>query len=56
LNVSRHVQLRAGCNNLLDKDPPFIPAEVTGRGGSLNTFSSYDLIGRTLFIALRATL
>jgi outer membrane receptor for ferrienterochelin and colicin len=54
--ISRHVQLRLGCNNLFDKDPPFIPLEVSGRGGGLNTFPTYDLLGRNLFIALHASL
>jgi outer membrane receptor protein involved in Fe transport len=54
--ISRHVQLRVGCNNLFDKDPPFIPLEISGRGGNLNTFPIYDLLGRNLFIALHASL
>jgi outer membrane receptor protein involved in Fe transport len=54
-SLNSHIQLRLGCNNLLDKDPPFIPLEVTGRGGSLNTFTTYDLLGRNLFLTMRAT-
>jgi len=34
--LPRHVQLRAGVNNVFDKDPPFIPAEVSG-GASTTT-------------------
>jgi outer membrane receptor protein involved in Fe transport len=48
------VQLRVGCNNLFDKDPPFVPLEVTGRGGNLNTFANYDILGRNIFINVRA--
>jgi len=46
--------LRAGVNNLLDKDPPFLPGEVSGAAGGLNTFPTYDLLGREIFVALRA--
>lgn len=55
-NLSRHVEVRAGISNLFDKDPPFVPLEVTGRGGDLNTFPIYDILGRNIFVGLRATL
>ena len=54
--VNPHVQLRIGCGNVFDKDPPFISLDVTGQGGELNTFPTYDILGRSLFVALRATL
>ncbi|MBS0366947.1 MAG: TonB-dependent receptor [Proteobacteria bacterium] len=56
-DATRAVQLRAGVSNLLDKDPPFIPAvDISGTAGSFNTFPSYDLLGREIFVAIRATL
>jgi outer membrane receptor for ferrienterochelin and colicin len=52
--VTGHVQLRAGVNNLFDKDPPFLPAGDIG-ARTLNTFSTYDIVGREVYVALRAT-
>ena len=54
-NVNRHVQLRLAVDNVFDKDPPFVPAEVSGQTGGLNTFPTYDILGRRIFMALRAT-
>ena len=53
--VGPRLQVRVGCNNVFDKDPPFLPLEISGRGGNLNTFPAYDILGRNIFIALRAT-
>ncbi len=55
-DVSRHVQLRAGVSNLFDKDPPFVPYDASMAAGTLNTFPTYDLLGRDFFLAFRATL
>ena len=52
--VTGHVQLRAGVNNLFDKDPPLLPARDIG-AYPLNTFSTYDIVGREVYVALRAT-
>jgi iron complex outermembrane recepter protein len=52
--VTGHVQLRAGVNNLFDKDPPLLPAGDIG-AYPLNTFSTYDIVGREVYVALRAT-
>jgi outer membrane receptor protein involved in Fe transport len=53
--VTEHVQLRAGVNNAFDKDPPLLPSgEILPLGG-LNTFTTYDIVGREIFLALRAT-
>ena len=57
IKVADKVQLRLGCNNLLDKDPPLvgatnIAAPPTGNG---NTFPGYyDSLGRFLFAELTA--
>ena len=52
-NVNEIVQLRAGANNLLDKDPPLINSDIVA-GGAANTYSTYDLFGRQLFLAFTA--
>jgi iron complex outermembrane receptor protein len=52
--LARGIEMRAGINNLLDKDPPFIPGEISGAAGGLNTFPTYDTLGREIFAAFRA--
>ena len=47
------VTLRAGMNNIFDKDPPLIDDGITG-SGTPNTFNGYDLLGRTVFVGLTA--
>jgi iron complex outermembrane recepter protein len=57
-DISQHVQVRAGVNNAFDKDPPFLPnGDVVSQVSAsvLNTYSTYDVLGRDFFIALRAT-
>jgi outer membrane receptor protein involved in Fe transport len=47
--------LRAGANNILDKDPPLLVAQaglVAGGGG--NTADAYDIFGRQLFASFSA--
>lgn len=51
------LEIRAGVDNVLDRDPPFLPAiDISGAAGSINTFPTYDLVGREIFLAARATL
>lgn len=52
-NMTDKVNVRAGVNNVLDKDPPIVTAEITS-GGAANTYEFYDLYGRQLFVALTA--
>jgi outer membrane receptor protein involved in Fe transport len=52
-NVADNVSLRAGVNNVFDKDPPLIPSAVVG-GGLPNTYPMYDLLGRRLFVGITA--
>lgn len=47
------IEVRAGINNLLDKDPPLATFEITA-GGAANTYSTYDAFGRQLFLAVTA--
>jgi iron complex outermembrane receptor protein len=55
--VTPHVQIRAGVNNVFDKDPPFLPnGDISSAtSGTINTFPTYDVVGRSIFMALRAT-
>ena len=52
--LTRHVQCRAGVNNVFDKDPPFVPAEAAPSfiGSTLPT---YDLLGRYIYMGIRVT-
>ncbi len=52
-NVTRHVDVRAGVNNVFDKDPPFLPAEVTPFG--VTTLPPYDILGRYIYMGVGAT-
>ncbi|HEX3397651.1 MAG TPA: TonB-dependent receptor [Steroidobacteraceae bacterium] len=52
-NVNEVLQIRAGANNVLDKDPPLIDSGLVG-GGAANTYSIYDMFGRQLFVAFSA--
>jgi outer membrane receptor protein involved in Fe transport len=59
LSVTWHpnnvLTVRAGANNILDKNPPLLVAQ-TGiiAGGNANTSDAYDMFGRQLFVALTA--
>ncbi len=49
--VGQGLQLRAGVNNLFDKDPPAISAGILSSFGNDNTYPGvYDTLGRTLFV------
>lgn len=54
--LTRSVQAHLGVSNVFDKDPPFVPLEVSGAAGDLNTFPAYDVLGRTVFIGFRLRL
>jgi outer membrane receptor protein involved in Fe transport len=45
--------LRAGINNLLDKDPPILSNNIVP-GGAANTYPVYDMFGRELFAGFSA--
>ncbi|WP_082470907.1 MULTISPECIES: TonB-dependent receptor [unclassified Sphingomonas] len=49
--VGEGLQLRAGVNNLFDKDPPVIASGILSSFGNGNTYPGvYDVLGRTLFV------
>jgi outer membrane receptor protein involved in Fe transport len=52
-NVNKILQIRAGANNVLDKDPPLVDSNLVS-GGAANTYSLYDMFGRQLFVAFTA--
>jgi outer membrane receptor protein involved in Fe transport len=52
--VHKGLELRAGINNVLDKDPPLATAEITASGAN-NTYETYDTLGRQLFVAFTAS-
>jgi iron complex outermembrane receptor protein len=54
-NVNDNIELRAGINNVADKDPPIVSSDITA-GGSANTYEFYDLYGRQLFLSFTARL
>jgi iron complex outermembrane recepter protein len=51
--VATGIDIRAGVNNVLDKDPPIVTSEITA-GGANNTYETYDTLGRQLFVAFTA--
>jgi iron complex outermembrane receptor protein len=51
--INKSFSLRAGVNNLLDKDPPVIPTDITNTGSG-NVFASYDTLGREVFAGFTA--
>ena len=54
-HVLKNLELRAGCTNLLDKDPPLIPSgDISGNSGPANSYPTYDYLGRQLFVAFTA--
>ena len=52
-NAWKGLQVRGGINNLLDKDPPVVTSEITA-GGAANTYETYDLLGRQVYLAVTA--
>jgi outer membrane receptor protein involved in Fe transport len=52
-DVNHMLSVRAGANNVLDKDPPLVSSLLAGTG-SPNSYPTYDLLGRQLFIAFTA--
>jgi len=53
--VTGHVQVHAGVNNVFDKDPPFLPADVSNAATGINSLPPYDTLGRYIYLGFRAT-
>jgi hypothetical protein len=42
-------------NKVLDKDPPVLPeADISGNADPSNSFQTYDLLGRNMYVAFTA--
>jgi len=52
-HVNDMFSFRAGVNNVLDQDPPLVNNRISGTG-SPNTYPTYDLLGRRLFMGFTA--
>jgi outer membrane receptor protein involved in Fe transport len=51
ISFEKKLTLRAGINNLFDKDPPAIAAGILSTFGNGNTYPGvYDPLGRTIFV------
>jgi iron complex outermembrane recepter protein len=48
-----NLQIRAGVNNVLDKDPPIVASNVA-TSGAANSYPTYDQLGRQLYLAFTA--
>ncbi len=48
--VTNGVELRAGINNLFDRDPPIVSSNVAASGAA-NSFPTYDQLGRQVYVA-----
>ena len=53
-NVNDKFAMRAGVNNVLDQDPPLVNSLIAGTGLP-NTYPTYDLLGRSLFVGFTAS-
>ncbi|MDR3527050.1 MAG: TonB-dependent receptor [Rhizomicrobium sp.] len=53
--MTKELELRAGMANIFDTDPPIISNLITGTG-TPNTYNSYDVLGRSVFVSLTAKL
>jgi iron complex outermembrane receptor protein len=51
--VISSLQIRAGVNNVLDRDPPIVSSNVAASGAA-NSFPTYDQLGRQLYLAFTA--
>jgi iron complex outermembrane recepter protein len=52
-DINENFTVRAGINNLFDKDPPIAPSEIIS-GGAPNYYEYYDALGRQVFLAVTA--
>jgi len=51
--VNQTLTVRPGVNNILDQDPPLMDQTIAGTGEP-NTYPTYDLLGRSIFISATA--
>jgi len=53
-NVNDMFAVRGGINNILDQDPPLVNNRIS-QTGSPNTYPTYDLLGRKIFVGVTAS-
>ena len=54
-HAMKGLDIRAGAQNVLDKDPPVVPSlDITGFSGPANSYATYDYLGRQMFVAFTA--
>jgi len=49
--ITDDIEVRLGVNNIADKNPPIVTSEISP-GGSANTYTTYDQLGRQIFAAV----
>ena len=52
-DIDERFQVRGGINNLFDQDPPLVNNRIS-QTGSPNSYPTYDLLGRRLFVGVTA--
>jgi iron complex outermembrane receptor protein len=50
---ARNLTLTVGANNILNKQPPYVPASGNGEGENNTVKNTYDIIGRFVFVELK---
>jgi iron complex outermembrane recepter protein len=53
-HVRDNFELRAGINNITDKDPPLVSFDIAP--GGTNTYSTYDSLGRQMYLSFTVKL
>jgi iron complex outermembrane recepter protein len=52
-DIKSNISVRLGINNVMDKDPPLISSLIVGTGEP-NTYTTYDVLGRVIFLGVSA--
>jgi outer membrane receptor protein involved in Fe transport len=53
-HATKFLDVRAGVDNLFDRQPPVLTNPSLQGGGQANTFATYDVLGRQMYIAFTA--
>jgi len=53
-HATKFLELRAGVNNLFDRQPPVLTNPSIQGAGQANTFATYDVLGRQIYLAFTA--
>jgi outer membrane receptor protein involved in Fe transport len=52
-HAMKGLDVRAGVNNVFDRQPPLVPLAIQP-GGAANTYGTYDVLGRQLYVGFTA--